>query len=24
VLVNNAGYGQYGPIEEISLDLMRR
>jgi NAD(P)-dependent dehydrogenase (short-subunit alcohol dehydrogenase family) len=24
VLVNNAGYGQYGPIEEISLDVMRR
>jgi NAD(P)-dependent dehydrogenase (short-subunit alcohol dehydrogenase family) len=24
VLVNNAGYGQYGPIEEISLDRMRR
>jgi NAD(P)-dependent dehydrogenase (short-subunit alcohol dehydrogenase family) len=24
VLVNNAGYGQYGPIEEISLDAMRR
>jgi NAD(P)-dependent dehydrogenase (short-subunit alcohol dehydrogenase family) len=24
VLVNNAGYGQYGPIEEISLDQMRR
>ncbi len=24
VLVNNAGYGQYGPIEEISLDDMRR
>ena len=24
ILVNNAGYGQYGPIEEISLDNMRR
>ncbi|NWG23343.1 MAG: SDR family oxidoreductase [Pseudorhodoplanes sp.] len=24
VLVNNAGYGQYGPMEEISLDLLRR
>lgn len=24
ILVNNAGYGQYGPIEEISLDEMRR
>jgi NAD(P)-dependent dehydrogenase (short-subunit alcohol dehydrogenase family) len=24
VLVNNAGYGQYGPLEEISLDLVRR
>lgn len=24
VLVNNAGYGQYGPIEEVSLDAMRR
>ncbi|PNG24190.1 SDR family NAD(P)-dependent oxidoreductase [Methylocella silvestris] len=24
VLVNNAGYGQYGPIEEITLDEMRR
>jgi NAD(P)-dependent dehydrogenase (short-subunit alcohol dehydrogenase family) len=24
ILVNNAGYGQYGPIEEISLDDMRR
>jgi NAD(P)-dependent dehydrogenase (short-subunit alcohol dehydrogenase family) len=24
ILVNNAGYGQYGPIEEISLDAMRR
>ena len=24
VLVNNAGYGQYGPIEEISLEHMRR
>ena len=24
VLVNNAGYGQYGPIEEISLDVLRR
>jgi NAD(P)-dependent dehydrogenase (short-subunit alcohol dehydrogenase family) len=24
VLVNNAGYGQYGPIEEITLDAMRR
>ncbi len=23
ILVNNAGYGQYGPIEEISLDDMR-
>ncbi|MGO9008311.1 MAG: SDR family NAD(P)-dependent oxidoreductase [Beijerinckiaceae bacterium] len=24
ILVNNAGYGQYGPIEEISLDAIRR
>jgi NAD(P)-dependent dehydrogenase (short-subunit alcohol dehydrogenase family) len=24
VLVNNAGYGQYGPLEEISLDILRR
>ncbi len=24
ILVNNAGYGQYGPIEEVSLDAMRR
>ncbi len=24
ILVNNAGYGQYGPIEEIPLDAMRR
>lgn len=24
ILVNNAGYGQYGPIEEISLEDMRR
>ena len=24
ILVNNAGYGQYGPIEEISLHDMRR
>ena len=24
ILVNNAGYGQYGPVEEISLDDMRR
>jgi NAD(P)-dependent dehydrogenase (short-subunit alcohol dehydrogenase family) len=24
VLVNNAGYGQYGPIEEIPLDAVRR
>lgn len=24
VLVNNAGYGQYGPIEEISLDAIRK
>jgi NAD(P)-dependent dehydrogenase (short-subunit alcohol dehydrogenase family) len=24
VLVNNAGYGQYGPIEEIPLDDVRR
>ncbi|MBI3701256.1 MAG: SDR family NAD(P)-dependent oxidoreductase [Afipia sp.] len=23
VLVNNAGYGQYGPLEEISLDALR-
>lgn len=24
VLVNNAGYGQYGPIEEIAIDDVRR
>ena len=24
ILVNNAGYGQYGPVEEILLDDMRR
>jgi NAD(P)-dependent dehydrogenase (short-subunit alcohol dehydrogenase family) len=24
ILVNNAGYGQYGPLEEISLAAMRR
>ncbi len=24
VLVNNAGYGQYGPIEEVALDDIRR
>lgn len=24
VLVNNAGYGQYGPLEEMSLDVVRR
>jgi NAD(P)-dependent dehydrogenase (short-subunit alcohol dehydrogenase family) len=24
ILVNNAGYAQYGPLEEISLDDMRR
>ncbi len=24
ILINNAGYGQYGPLEEISLDDMRR
>lgn len=24
ILINNAGYGQYGPMEEISLDAMRR
>lgn len=24
ILVNNAGYGQYGPVEEISLDDIRR
>lgn len=24
ILVNNAGYGQYGPLEEISLELLRR
>ncbi len=24
ILVNNAGYGQYGPLEEISLDVLRR
>jgi len=24
VLVNNAGYGQYGPLEEISLEALRR
>lgn len=23
ILVNNAGYGQYGPVEEISLDRLR-
>ena len=23
ILVNNVGYGQYGPLEEISLDLLR-
>lgn len=23
ILVNNAGYGQYGPLEEISLDMLR-
>lgn len=23
ILVNNAGYGQYGPLEEISLDALR-
>lgn len=24
ILINNAGYGQYGPIEEIALDDLRR
>lgn len=24
VLVNNAGYGQYGPLEEVSLEAVRR
>ncbi len=24
ILVNNAGYGQYGPLEEVSLDAVRR
>jgi NAD(P)-dependent dehydrogenase (short-subunit alcohol dehydrogenase family) len=24
ILVNNAGYGQYGPLEEISPELLRR
>ena len=24
ILVNNAGYGQYGPIEELPLDVLRR
>ena len=24
VLVNNAGYGQYGPLEEVSLELVQR
>jgi NAD(P)-dependent dehydrogenase (short-subunit alcohol dehydrogenase family) len=24
ILVNNAGYGQYGPLEEISLDALRK
>lgn len=24
VLVNNAGYGQYGPLEEVPLDAVRR
>jgi NAD(P)-dependent dehydrogenase (short-subunit alcohol dehydrogenase family) len=24
VLVNNAGYGQYGPIEEVPMDAVRR
>ena len=23
-LVNNAGYGEYGPLEEVSLDAARR